>query len=288
MAEERADEALRRLVAGEKLTRRERKVAYNGADGVPIREEVLARHGEEVISRNAYGAHCLNSSRLLIADIDHDRPGGAREFWTVWAVALALSLGAGVWLASVKWAVIVGVAALVVGFPLMRMLKWLTTAARGGKEAVARKRLAAFLAKRPDWNVRLYGTPAGLRFIATHRTFDALEPEVFAFFDQVGADPLYVRMCTNQRCFRARLTAKPWRIGISDHMRPRPGVWPVEPERRARRDTWIAAYEARATGFAARRYIESLGSGRIAMELEEAVKLHDSLCRAERSDLPMA
>jgi hypothetical protein len=60
-AEARVDEALRRIVAGEKLDKREPKVPYNGAAGVPIREEVLARHGEQVITRNAYGAHCLNS-----------------------------------------------------------------------------------------------------------------------------------------------------------------------------------------------------------------------------------
>ena len=63
MAEARAAEALHKVLAGEKLGRREPKVAYNGASGVPIREEVLARHGEEVITRNSYGAHCLNSPR---------------------------------------------------------------------------------------------------------------------------------------------------------------------------------------------------------------------------------
>ena len=42
MAETRADEALRRILTGEKVNRREPKVAYNGASGVPIREEVLA------------------------------------------------------------------------------------------------------------------------------------------------------------------------------------------------------------------------------------------------------
>jgi hypothetical protein len=60
MAEQRADEALASLLAGKPLARRERKAAYNGASGVPIREEVLARVGETVITRNGYGAHCLN------------------------------------------------------------------------------------------------------------------------------------------------------------------------------------------------------------------------------------
>ena len=36
-----------------KLERREPKVAYNGALGVPIREEVLSRHNNAVITRNS-------------------------------------------------------------------------------------------------------------------------------------------------------------------------------------------------------------------------------------------
>ncbi len=51
MAEARVDEAFARVLAGDKLERRERKVAYNGAKGLPIREEVLGRYGQVVITR---------------------------------------------------------------------------------------------------------------------------------------------------------------------------------------------------------------------------------------------
>lgn len=61
MAEARAEEALALAQTDNTLERRERKVAYNGAQGVPIREEVLERHGDTVITRNAYGAKCLNT-----------------------------------------------------------------------------------------------------------------------------------------------------------------------------------------------------------------------------------
>src|SRR5688572_18920533 len=79
MAERRAEEALHRILSGEKLERRERKAAYNGAFGVPIREEVLSRHGEEVITRNSYGAHCLNTPRALFADVDFSNAPLARQ-----------------------------------------------------------------------------------------------------------------------------------------------------------------------------------------------------------------
>ena len=68
-ADARTREALDRIRNGEALPRREGRVAYNGADGVPIREEILSRHGETLVTRNAYGAHCLNSPDVLFAEV---------------------------------------------------------------------------------------------------------------------------------------------------------------------------------------------------------------------------
>jgi hypothetical protein len=288
MAEARADDALRRLLSGEKLDRRERKVAYNGAEGVPIREEVLERHGAEVISRNAYGAHCLNSPRLLFADIDFEVTISAREYCFSVLNLLGVSIGVGALLGSFKWALILALASFPLGYILMQLFKRVGTLLGGGPAMVARKRLAAFLASRPDWNVRLYATPAGLRLMATHREFAASEPDVDAFFRAVGADPLYVRMCKNQQCFRARLTAKPWRVGVPDHMRPRPGVWPVSSDKQALRDAWVARYEARAREYASCRFLTSMGSGKVAFGLSAVVELHDNACRALQQDCKLA
>src|SRR3954447_10800391 len=69
-ADARAAEALERILSGEPLGRWERKVPYNGADGLPIREEIVARHGDTIITRNSYGARCLNSPNVLFADVD--------------------------------------------------------------------------------------------------------------------------------------------------------------------------------------------------------------------------
>src|SRR6185436_19883341 len=61
LADERARLAMQRAIAGETLVRREPKIPYNGAEGLPIREEILSRHGDVVITRNSYGARCLNT-----------------------------------------------------------------------------------------------------------------------------------------------------------------------------------------------------------------------------------
>lgn len=286
MARQRADDALAQLLSGEKLLRREPKVAYNGADGVPIREEVLERHGESVITRNLYGARCLNTPDVLFADIDFERDPVSALFLSVMAV-LAIS-GFALGMAVQGWglALLLCFLGLLTGYPLSRMLLGLQERAAGGPEKLARRRIAHFLAMHRDWRLRLYRTPAGLRLLAMHRRFDPLEAEAGEFFRAVGADPMYVRMCRQQHCFRARLSAKPWRIGLP-RVKPRPGVWPINPERLPERERWVREYERKAEAYAACRHLDDLGSDRVDAEVDGVRLLHDTQCRAE-SDLPLA
>jgi len=116
--------------------------------------------------------------------------------------------------------------------------------------------------------------------LAMHRTFSATEPAVAAFFDALGVDRVYRQMCVNQDCFRARVGPKPWRVGVSGHIRPRPGVWPVAPERMAERQAWIRHYESVAAGFASCRFLEALGSGAAHPAAEAVRKIHDDRAQA--------
>lgn len=286
MARERAGAALQRVVAGEPLLRREPKVPYNGADGVPIREEVITRLGNAAVTRNSYGARCLNSPDVLFADVDFNpnlpasgRVGVAIGALMVWLVGTyMISLWTGVLAAGV--------------FLLLASLlaRWLRqkTAHTERQEQRVRDHVNTFVRQHPDWNVRLYRTPGGLRLLATHRTFTPNDAAVQAFFRAVGADPLYVRMCQNQQCFRARLTAKPWRIGLQIRMHPRPGVWPVAPDRLPQRTQWIAEYEQAAKAYAACRYWDSCGSGIIADSVKPVLAMHDRECRANDTALTLA
>lgn len=287
-AHARVEDALLRILSGEKLSKREPKVAYNGADGVPIREEVLARHDEQVITRNAYGARCLNSPNALFADIDFDEERTARSTRLTFALLFLASIVSGGLLRSWPVTITLLIASLVMSAPLANVACRLSLRARGGSEHIARTRLLAFLAQNPSWNVRLYRTPAGLRLMATHQQFDATADEVKSFFTAVSTDPVYMQMCSNQRCFRARLSAKPWRIGIPTHMRPRPGVWPVRPAQVPIRREWIAKYEKAAAGFSACRYIESLGSGIVEPAIKTVIELHDQESGALIVDAPLA
>ena len=294
-AQARAVEALKRATSGEPVPRRERKVPYNGANGLPIREEVVARYGETVITRNSYGARCLNTPGVLFADIDFPQAAGSGMFrgsalflLAAAAVVVYLMAAAGKGLGALLGAAAIGaLLALLLAFPVANVIHRMVVRAKGGPEAIARANVLRFMGARPDWLMHVYRTPAGLRLLATHRLFDPLEAEVAECFQALATDPVYVSMCLNQHCFRARVTAKPWRIGIGDRLKPRPGVWPVSPERLPERRAWLEDYDRAAAGFAACRFIESIGSGVSAPEARAVQELHDELCQA-RSNLPIA
>ena len=286
MADARTKEAFDRVLAGESLNRLEPKVPYNGADGIPIREEIISRFGQTVITRNAYGARCLNTPNVLFADLDFE--DGTRI--SVSCLGVLVTLGIAVAAGFVSNSVCFGGVALaligVLGMSIVRRVNRKRCRPEAA-EGRARVRIDKFLAKNPDWSFRIYRTPAGLRLLAMHRMFDPREPDVAACFRELGCDPVYARMCVNQNCFRARISPKPWRIGISSHMKPRPGVWPVSPDQMPNRAAWVGAYEKKAEEFSACRFVESVGSGAEDSTARGVQKLHDDLCGAN-AERPLA
>lgn len=287
-ADQRTREAFERIAAGEPLTRRERKLAYNGAEGVPIREEIIERQGDTVITRNGYGARCLNTPDVLFVDIDFDEPLRG----SVFAFALVPALIAGIvggwtaktWLGGLIAALVVFIVAYRIGLAKKRG----EASDNPAPEKRAAERIGRFVHQNPDWHLRLYRTPAGFRVLAMHDVFSPADTAVADCFQALGVDKTYARMCRNQNCFRARLSAKPWRIGIGEHIRPRPGVWPVSPEKLPVRDAWVARYEKAAEGHAACQYLESAGnSARVHPNALAVQELHDERTRAH-SGLPIA
>lgn len=286
-ADKRAGEALKKILAGADMSRREPKVAYNGAEGVPIREEIVSREGDTVVTRNSYGARCINTPNVFFADIDFQYKSSFRFALATFVVLLLCAAAVG-WVTSSK-AVFGGlvIVALFAASTLANRLHGLYMLAKGGVQQAARKRVIDFSISNPAWNFRLYRTPAGLRVMATHRTFSPDDPEVSRCFTALGTDPVYALMCLRQQCFRARVSPKPWRIGIESHLKPRPGVWPVSPAHLPGRAVWVAEYEAAAESFAACAYLESVGSGVVNINVAPVQQLHDALCKASEK-LPIA
>jgi hypothetical protein len=286
-ANARVQEAMQRVLAGEVLRRKDLKVAYNGADGIPIREEILSRHGDTIITRNSYGAKCLNSPSVLFVDIDYqDRPS-FKYIVSVFATIIFIGIVLG-WATNLRavWYLTPALALMFSG-SISKTLFQRMQDANGGHENAVRERVSKFLAANPSWSFRLYRTPAGMRALATHRTFNPDDPEVAECFAALGADPVYVAMCTNQKCFRARLSAKPWRIGIQQHLRPRPGVWPIAVDKLPMRNRWVTAYDEKAKSFSACKFVESVGSGAVHQDTKSVVNLHDEISGAD-GNLPIA
>jgi hypothetical protein len=220
---------------------------------VPMREEVLERftsgQGKLIaaITRNNYGAQILNVDRVLFIDLDFP-PG-------------------------------------FLGGPLKRLFRWLFK--RSGpspeerREQWARTDWQRFLEGRPDWSSRVYRTAAGLRVMVTHDLFDPKAESTLELLREAGCDPLYVRLCKAQECFRARLTPKPWRC----RLRPPPVRWPYENEQARRRfDEWLANYDLRRAKFATCRFLGVVGGGTVHPDVAPMIELHD---RSTRADEPL-
>lgn len=136
------------------------------------------------------------------------------------------------------------------------------------------QRVADVVRRHPGMGLRLYRTPAGYRGVVTHRPYDPAAPETTDLLHALDADRLYVRLCRAQSCFRARLTPKPWRIGMPNP--PRGYPWPNDAARRLF-DDWSAQYEKRILEFAACEFVEALGHRAVHPSLALVLKMHDEL-----------
>ena len=149
----------------------------------PMREPVLREFkngtGElaAVITRNSYGCQVLNTKRAMFVDIDlpEPKPDGL----------------------------------------LKRLFGGPKIPSPDPAQTKAIAKADAWATAHPGWGWRIYRTRAGLRLLATHDIFEADGPIAQAVFESLGADPLYRKLCQAQKCFRARLTPKPWRCGVN-------------------------------------------------------------------------
>lgn len=294
-AQERAESAMAERQAGHDVPNREPKLIYGGGIGLPIREEVIARNDHDVVTRNSYGARCLNEPDVLFADIDLEF-SLPRALNVTWAAVVLLPMLAGILVGvglgvSGSMGLGVGVVAIgivtgsLLGVP-MRRLQDSGWNRRRHVDATL-EQIRAWVADIPQTRMAVYETPAGLRLLMLHRTFDPTVEATQRLFRELNVDPTYAQMCALQACFRARISAKPWRIGISQHIYHSRGKWPIDPERRPERDRWVQAYEAKAADYAACRYLEDIGAGRTDSRCTAVQRMHDEMCKAH-SGLPIA
>lgn len=291
-AQAAADQAVQRIA--ERIRRGEgfpERYAY--ADR-PLREEVVrelpgvggAEAPDAAITRNSYGALVLNAARAFFIDVDLAEGDSPREqapppqpaapAQSLWGLVDSLPLPGGLRsiVDSLRPSAPSG------GGPAAPP----PGPATGDPASAALDRLRRWVAARPEWRVRVYRTYAGLRYLVTHAPFSPADGEVQAAMQALGTDPQYIRLCQVQKSFRARLTPKPWRIGVPNP----PARFPYEDagEERAMRE-WAARYDAASAGRSTCRFMEEIGSGTEHPDVVPIRALHDEQTKAT-SGLPLA
>lgn len=287
-ADERAEEALSRILSGERLPKKERASSYNGSDGIPIREEILETLEGCTLTRNGYGAKCLNTPNVLIGDIDFEIEPIKTTFLKLVGVALVFSFALGV--ISVPF----GIAAFILSLFLSIKLHQKQVCAHKkhaleNLEIDTLHRIRHFTKSRPEWHLRVYRSPNGFRVMAMQDLFDPSSETVQTFFEDLQVDPLYMRMCQKQQCFRARLTPKPWRMNLEQwsDLKPRPwdavGPWPASEAGLNARDSWLQRYDELSQPFSACRFVEACGSSTVHPLAQKICDIHDHMSQCNQS-----
>jgi len=243
-----AKRVLRSMLSGNRPDR------YAYGEG-PLREEVLERftspQGElvAVTTRNASGSLVLNAEQVMFIDVDFSPPSFAE---------------------SVRYFL-----AKIFGRP--------GSSPEARQESEGKGRLERFLGDHPHWGLRLYRTCAGLRALVTHDLFDPAAEATVAALESVGSDPLYVRLCKNQRCFRARLSPKPWRCGHRNN----PVRWPMEnTDQQTLFAEWESDYSAKQSRYATCRFLGTMGKSAVHPTIAPIIDVHDKATRChERLEL---
>lgn len=218
----------------------------------PLREAVLWRQDDPAgqpqaaLTRSRNGYVVLNATQLMIVDVDHlPGPGAGQHVRALWA----------------------------------RLRGEPPPAPPTPLDALLRP----FLRRHPEWSVRAYRTRAGYRLLVTHAPLDARDPASLRLMGELRADPLYVRLCRMQGCYRARLSPKPHRAGM---VKPAQ-AYPYRDDReRAAQQAWEARYAQRAAGCAAAELVGVYGTGAVHPALAPLVRLHDE--QAVQAGRPLA
>ena len=102
---------------------------------------------------------------------------------------------------------------------------------------------------------RLYRTHNGWRVMLTGRELAPASERMHRICRMLHADPLYESLCKRQQCWRARLTPKPYRVGVSGYPCPEDSESVSSPQTL----DWIQRYESACCGKSVCRLVDVAG-----------------------------
>jgi hypothetical protein len=138
-----------------------------------------------------------------------------------------------------------------------------------------RRHVEGSIMRHDDLHCAIYRTKAGFRVLVLNKLYDPASDETKTLLQSLGSDPLYTCLTQNQKCFRARLSPKPWRC----KMAMPPCEYPRETEKpELAFMRWVAAYNKTIAGYATCEFAGEIGTGAEAPEAAFVRKLHDAYC----------
>jgi hypothetical protein len=112
--------------------------------------------------------------------------------------------------------------------------------------------------------------------LATQDLVEADSDIADGVFEALGADPLYRKLCKTHKCFRARLTPKPWPCGINT----KPQRWPwLNAKEEKRFQKWETEYQSSSSNWATCELLRQIGNSDVHPEVQAILKLHDDTTR---------
>jgi len=214
----------------------------------PIVQDLHDRSGQRIgaVTINRYGARVLNTVRLAFVDVDLQPPEAPPGL-------------------------------------IGRLLGKRRQTPDGTAQAI--NRLSNWVGQSEQHAARVYRTAAGLRYLLTSPAMDPTSEQTRHLMAQLGADPLYARLCHAQRSFRARLSPKPWRLGIRGT--PRLSYEKLS-DTNDEIATWLRTYEHASRGHATCELIDEIGNTRPPDDdTARLISIHDEMSGVGQA-LPLA
>ena len=133
-------------------------------------------------------------------------------------------------------------------------------------------KVKAYQQQNSHLSIKLYETCAGLRFVILNKLYKPEDAEVAKLFSDLGVDRMYQRLCKHQEGFRARLTPKPWRIGL---LRPESRFPHKEGQESSNFKSWLRKYELSSHDAAVCKEVAVYGDVVVHDEVKTVLQLHD-------------
>lgn len=228
----------------------------------PVREEIVEAFGDDenpyaIITRNGYGSLVLNTARILFADVDD---GTRRDPFTGELVS------GEPFIPPIVGKIARGLMSLLGGVDMDELQESAPT---------PEELIHEFAEENPHLGIRIYRTAAGFRCMITSQEYDPSSSQTQSLLEELHSDPLYVKLCQVQQCFRARLTPKFWRCELDPP--PVRFPWADALQEQAMR-AWEQSYSRGIAGYATCELLETLGPPEMTPQIESIVQLHDQLC----------